>query len=172
MRVIFLDVDGPLIPGRQYKTREGTHRYSRTGGLIGYRFDAFCVRIVSDLARTAAARIVWNTTHNARGLNQLMDDAQASGFDLSLFHETHPQTEYPGEQTFSGLFRGKSRLQSIRGWLSAHPEVTDWIVIDDERIRTPRLVHVSFDQGVTSKHYDRALDLLGVDAPRKVLALP
>lgn len=166
-RVIFLDIDGPMIPGRQYAAKGGTQR--RAGGaLIGYRFDPSSVNLVTHLARTADARIVWNTTHNARGITQLTEDAVASGLDHQLFH-ADPQTEYPGEVKFSGYAWSMTRLKAIRRWLAAHPEVTHWVAFDDDPIRSKNAVRIDFQSGITSGHVDKAMAILGVDAPKLVV---
>lgn len=166
MKVIFLDIDGPMIPGRQYGGKMGVQR--RTGGgLIGYLFDPFCVRMVTHLATTAGAKIVWNTTHNLRGINQITEDAVASGLDPALFHPTAPQTIYPGEQSkFGQLSWGVSRLKAIQRWTESQRDLTHWVALDDEPIKSKNAILIDFQAGITSGHIDRAMLILGVDAPK------
>lgn len=157
-----------MIPGRQYGTKGGTHRRDASGKVIGYRFDSFSVHLVTHLARTAGARIVWNTTHNDRGIEALRADALESGLDLTLFHDD-PQTAYPGEMKFSGYAWSMTRLKAIRRWLAAHPEVTHWVALDDDPIRARNAIRIDFHSGITSVHVDKAMEILGVEAKKLVV---
>lgn len=175
-RVIILDVDGPMIPGRQYETKLGIKRRNKRGEMIGYRFDPFSVHLVTHLARTANAAIVWNTMHNQRGLSAITEDARASGLDETLFHETCPQTCYPAPlepwKMSQGIIPGMTRISAITTWLTMHPKVTHWVALDDELIKHKNAILVDFEGGLTSGHIDRAMEILEVQAERLVVEVP
>lgn len=174
MRVIFLDVDGPLIPGRQYETRRGTHRRGKDGKAIGYLFDPFCVKMVTHLAQTAGAAIVFNTMHNDRGIKALMADMAASGFDHALLHQTDPQTDFParGMSRAASFIGTYSRLKAITMWLDRNRGTTGWVALDDEKIAHPNAVLVDFEGGVSSRHVDKALDIFGVKEGKLGVPIP
>lgn len=161
-KIIFLDVDGPLIPGRMYRTSRGTHRKDENCVVTGYHFDPVAVSMLHKICGETGAKIVWNTAHNARGLSDLWSDADANGLPRDLFHED-AQTAYPGgydKIPGSALLGSISRILAITRWLNEHPHTEAWVAIDDELIDTPRLIHIDFEMGMTVETYDLALSLL------------
>lgn len=59
--------------------------------------------------------------------------------------------------------RTTDRTLEILWWLSEHPEVSDWVAIDDEHLWLggERFVQTWFSIGLTAADADRAIEILG-----------
>lgn len=158
-RIIFLDIDGPMIPGRQWRQGPEPHRWSKDGRRLGWRFDPECVWHISDLALRTKARIVWNSTHCQRGATALARDAVASGLRLDILH-ADSCTTYPGMTYLSPFSLPVTRLGAIRRWLMAHRGVEAWVVLDDEWLWSKNAVRVKYKHGITTREVDRAAEIL------------
>lgn len=62
----------------------------------------------------------------------------------------------------SGAFARTGREHEIAAWLEAHPEVTDWIAIDDLPLDLPlpRLVRTDESKGILDEHVESAIAAL------------
>lgn len=161
-KVLFLDIDGVLLPGRAYKLPNQTFPIVKV-------FDPCAVAMLNDACRKQRRKIVihssWIRPHNWQigldGHGDVHDHLVSQGVDPDLFHED--------------LYCNRDihwRYDRISEWLGRHPEVTDFFILDDEP-ENPRegpekfkdhLVLTNFEEGITMKVYHRILD--GV-APRK-----
>ena len=66
----------------------------------------------------------------------------------------------------SGLIFGRG--QEIRTWLDNHPEVTDYVILDDEEFRdfedygvSDHVVYTSYGRGLTEAGVNEAIRVLG-----------
>lgn len=146
-RVIFQDVDGPLIPGRMYYRKEA--RYDTEKACFLY--DPVAVDMLRTLCEKYGARIVFNTAHNEEKHEAMRYKARINGFE-DLLHEDC-RTEF--------CVTNESRLGSCYQWIEKHPEVTEWIVIDDEKLNDPHQVHINFSVGMTIDNFFMAEQLFG-----------
>jgi|GEM_PF-5561788 len=158
-RIIFLDVDGPMIPGRQWRQGPEPGRWSKDGRRLGWRFDPECVWHVTELAARTGARIVWNSAHCQRGATALARDAVASGLRLDFIH-ADAVTCYPGMTWLRPFSLPVTRLGAIRQWLIAHRGVTAWVVLDDEWLWSKNAVRVKYKHGITAREVDKAAEIL------------
>ena len=146
-RVIFLDIDGPVIPFGQYIINRNA---SWTRDLADIPF-----AIIKELQKKTAAVIVFNTTHNIpiEGIDDIKDIFIKNGMPKEAFHEDD-RTQFPHFTT---------RLKAILDWLENHPEVTDWVALDDE-LFTNRdwLIHVDFNTGITPIHMNAVYKAFGM----------
>jgi hypothetical protein len=146
MKIIFQDIDGPLIPMRMY------YNGSRPHNGKSFIYDPVAVDMLRTLCRKFDAKVVFNTAHNENPVDVMMYQATTNGME-DIMYTQDPAT------SFDDLI--VSRLYSIEQWLARHPEVTDWVVIDDYEIKTDRLVQVDFRTGMTIDTFYRVCDLLG-----------
>jgi hypothetical protein len=152
MKIIFLDVDGPLIPGRMYYESGSTFICDPLNDQkVSHRYDPIAVGMIKALCDATGAKVVFNSAHNGGGPASMKWQAKCNDLHEYL-HETEWTTQFPNGYG--------ERINGIRGWLENHPEVTTWIDIDDELVPTNRLVHVHFDIGMTIDNYRKALWLL------------
>lgn len=145
-KVVFLDIDGPMIPATMILVDRmaSPHR----------KFPATTVAVINTLCERTGAKIVFNTTHNNswEGVEDIEVALVNQGLKEIHIHPTDNKTKYPQ------LERGKS----VEDWLSRHPEVTDWIAIDDSRFTDDeRLIWIDPDAGVHLGHLNEAIQRLG-----------
>jgi hypothetical protein len=148
-KIVFCDVDGPLIPGRMYYAKNG--HYSQEHGAFIY--DPVAVGMLRELCKRCDAKIVYSTAHNETDPNWMRRKARINGME-DLLHEDC-RTEFR-----VSLYNKKD---AIVEWLRRHPEIgeKDWIVIDDEHIVDgPSQIKVDFGIGLTIGNFFDAVEYL------------
>lgn len=152
-RIIFLDIDGPVIntPCYWVDSRASTQRAIMNTQSIG---------ILNQLCKIAGAKIVTNSTHNTWPVREtgrsLKQDLVKWGIPETNFHETW-RTSYPWPKDRIGATNRSRRMWGIQEWIDEHGEC-DWICFDDEVFTDdPRLFVIDFDRGID---YDVYLNVL------------
>lgn len=157
--IIFLDVDGPMIPESLYDIDMYCSAKRSTISTVALGW-------VLRLARIANAKIVMNTAHNIWG--DVKTDLIRLGIPEELFHEDH-KTKFPKKKSEAkGDFYG--RKEAILEWIDRQPVEIDWVGFDDENYEHKNLVLCTFEDGITSFEYEKALEIFGVKDD--VLLLP
>lgn len=147
MKIIFLDIDGVFIPSRAYKLAE------QTSGFVTV-FDPCAVGMINDVCVKTGARLVihssWLRCTALMGLSSVTDHMLGQG--LKFFHE----------DSECNYTRSGSRWLAISDWLSDHPEVEDYFILDDEEMpeyyNLRNHIRTDFDEGITFKHYKQILE--------------
>lgn len=145
-KVIFLDIDGPMIPA-SYFLVDSMASWNR-------RFPTTTVAVIKWLCERTGAKVVFNTTHNLPydGVDDIDVALEKQGLDRDHIHATDLATKYPGIE----------RDLAVKEWLHRHPEVTDWIALDDVKFTDDaRLIWVDPDAGVHLGHLNEAIGKLG-----------
>jgi hypothetical protein len=145
MKVIFLDIDGVMKPGRCY-----FHELMSKD--IDGGFDPLAVAIVNRLCAKTGAGIVFNTTWNHRF--NTMEKAVEFGEVSDLSGKILGKTKYPGCE----------RRVAIEDWLKNHaPEpVTHWVALDDcPSIKGDNAILIDGENGITIQNYRDATKILG-----------
>ena len=116
MKVLFVDVDGPLIPG--------TALLMDRGASCERKIPELQVRILNEICARTGAFVVMHTTHNRdfEGLPDICAAMVDVGFNVNFFHPRTKKTAYP---------TWNKRDDSVRQWLASHSYVEDYICIDD-----------------------------------------
>ncbi len=140
MKIIFLDLDGPIcVLGKPQK-------------------DA--IYCISELVRLTGAKIVITSSHRiGKTLNQMTSQ-------LSLW------TGFPSECIVDLLDvictqdgREISRGAEIEIYLLNHPEIDNYVILDDLPVvllsQVNNFVHVTGSQGITGENFREALRILG-----------
>lgn len=158
-KIIFLDVDGPLVPGTRY-LHNARSSFERD-------FCPNCLMVLRHIVDKSGAQIVFNTFHNTE-IDDLVAKITAAGFGDNI-HPTR-MTDFPygideakdgAEHGIEITTAGDRRLVAIKKWIKNHG--TDnllWIAIDDERINHKRALRVDFDAGMTLRTYNEAAKFL------------
>lgn len=145
-RVVFLDIDGPMIPATMVLIDPGAS-WKRL-------FPATTVAVVNALCARTGAKIVFNTTHNIP-IDQAPDIEVAlvnQGLDAEHLHPSDLKTSYPS----------LPRDIAVREWLARHAEVERWVALDDVRFtEEPNLIWVDPDAGLHVGHLNAAIEMLG-----------
>lgn len=155
MRIIFLDIDGPIIntPCFSLHAQASQLRRVMSQSALGW---------VVRLAKECDAHIVTNSAHNfhdvpwqgedpdnATGPENLKQSLMRFGVPERFFHQNW-RTEFPnnyGEEY--------PRLKAVERWIKANGD-TNWVAFDDmpeEYGPSPNVITIDFDEGVTKKHY-------------------
>lgn len=180
MSVIFLDIDGVMLPGRAYALPENLRRQKllgtpgHTGELLDclpVDFDPVAVALVGRLADVAGARLVlhsdWRRHYDK---DVLHGHLLRQGLGAGIFH---------ADWWLDAPF-GQRKREAISAWLDAHVPEPLWCALDDDAIFRPakdlscaktrrrlkafakRHVQVDGEVGITlADYYRRALALLG-----------
>lgn len=149
-KILFLDIDGVLLPGRAYMLPNQTNNPYVTV------FDPCAVSMLNDALRKQKRKIVVHSSwvkHWTK--DEIFKHLVEQGVNGDYFHEdwyTDPYFHW--------------RYDRVRDWMSRHKEVTDWVVVDDEvpssaedmRFLRGHVIFTDFDEGITLKNYRQLLD--------------
>lgn len=114
-KVIFIDVDGPLIPLRAI--------YLPTQTKIMSVFDPCATSMLLKLLDDSGAKLVISSSWGHQGSKVCADLFTKNGIDADKYF--HFDWRTPRKMS-------SSRTQEIKWWLDDHPEVTHYVAIDDE----------------------------------------
>jgi hypothetical protein len=132
MKIIFLDIDGVICLSREWGSRmRKIKRWELEGGEgnppVDIRLDDFnkiAVNVLNDIILTSGVDIVISSDWRLYATLDEMKD---------LFHQygviKGPIDFTPELQNVTK--RSDIRVDEINLWLSNHPEVTNWVAIDD-----------------------------------------
>lgn len=120
-KVLFLDIDGPMIPGRAYNMPTQTKDLVKT-------FDPCAVGLINSLCQSNKWKIVLHTSWvRIEGGGLTYYHCLAQGLDPKYFHEDAWCDE---NETW--------RYTRVAKWLDKHPETTHYFMLDDEPYKTDR----------------------------------
>lgn len=152
-KILFLDIDGPLIPGRAYSMPNQSKS-------IVTVFDPCAVGLINKACKKQNRKIVihssWILTSllaknylNGKDVHEYCVD---QGIDSSLFHDD----VYCDRDT-------PYRYNRIDKWLQEHPGTNDFVVLDDEEPLSSwhykkNVLLVDFEDGITTKIYRKLAD--------------
>lgn len=115
MKVLFLDVDGVLNCNRRWKGPNAEH------------LDSFCLLSLADIIEKTEAKIVVSSTW--RLYSHIYDSTECSGLLIRLnrYGLDKEVIGYTPDITPRG-----PRANEIKQWLSEHPEVERFAILDDD----------------------------------------
>jgi hypothetical protein len=152
-KVIFVDVDGPMIPVRAYWLPGQTKPASV--------FDPVAVSLLNKLIEDSGAQIVISSTWRMRGRKIVVALLKRNNIDPAHLHE---DWETP-------LTWGGERAREISLWLEDHPEVTHYVAIEDEEMHVesiPSAVKADAYEGLSYRNYLEARMFLHVHAEDEI----
>jgi hypothetical protein len=132
MKIIFLDIDGVICLSREWGSRmRKIKRWELEGGEdeppVIIRFDNFnkmAIDVLNDIILTSGADIVISSDWR---LYATLDEMKDLFYQFGVIKS--PIDFTPELQTVTK--RADIRVDEINLWLSNHPEVTNWVAIDD-----------------------------------------
>lgn len=144
-KIIFLDFDGPL----------SNSRVTLAFGDDGY-MDPVALRSFNHVCTVAGAKIVCISIRaleeNFQNRKENMWRFEQAGLDVSHIHPDWSCRDNRG-----------SRKVAIEDWLARHPEVTDYVIVDDETVDLPNLIKVDMYNGMRMEDFRRIAEIFGVD---------
>jgi hypothetical protein len=151
MRVIFLDIDGVLVTARILKQPQGRQRCA----------DDACVAALNRLLEESKASLVISSLWRFCGLNKMKAILEFWSVNGSIIGITPDLTRVPTKK--GQLYEAVSRGHEIQAWLDEHPEVSAFVILDDEADMehlSPYLVKTEFERGLTFSDAEKAVNIL------------
>jgi hypothetical protein len=145
-KVLFLDVDGVLNSKLYYKNSFNPNENHS-------RFDAYSVFLIKQLIEEFSLKIVITSTWRAGMVDKLMSELKRNEL-LTYLHK----------DSFTPVIRLAQRGEEIKAWLAKHPEITEFVIIDDnenmlEEQKT-RFVKTDIFAGLLDENYYNAREIL------------
>ena len=170
MNIIFVDIDGPLLPRKMHMFHENRSSDPQEPP----KFDDFAVRAFNLWTKYAQAKAVFSTywTYSFTG-DELKHFMESNGLELD-YHDDLITPKAP---------RCTTRNAEICDWLRKHPEVERFIAVDDDTscryieetveedmtIKSiGRWINVNFDNGISWENFCDGCNGLGINV-HKVL---
>lgn len=165
MKIIFLDIDGVILPHNRSFHRKSAELLQRVVEATGAQI------VLSSTWRLFALNNSpdWRTAHQSEWWEQTAEELKyLTSFNLLLYGMTPDLVSKEVPQDFRQMPDG-IRGKEILVWLSEHPEVTDWVVLDDiprwlgeEVMHRAVITHPR--RGLTEEDGQKIADLLGENA--------
>lgn len=119
-KILFLDIDGPVLPARASFLPNQTSPYWKI-------LDPVCVGMVNNICETTGRRIV---VHSSWVKHQ-------DNFPDGLYNWLVDQGLKPENFHADPLCKDISwRYDRVTEWLGRHPEIEDFVILDDEKPQT------------------------------------
>lgn len=132
-KILFLDIDGPMIPYRCLVMPGQTPVWSV--------FDPVAVSLVNHLCEEHGWKIVLHSSWvRIEGGEKTHQHCVNQGILRDHFHEDAWCKEYIGY-----------RYSRVAEWLSRHPEVSTYVMVDDEPYAPDRFAEFKHPEGMASR---------------------
>ena len=155
-KIIFLDVDGVL-------NHSGSK--SRVGGTMILGIDKELVRRLKRIVDATGAEIVLTSTWKDDWEPNRRSTQQPTKYGRYLANKLFDFKLKPIDKTTDNII---DRGTGIKTWLSRHPWVKNYVVIDDDVFRDydeeifRHFVHTHFIHGLTDGHVENAISILNM----------
>lgn len=169
-RVVFLDIDGPVIPTPMYFI-DGMCSFDRSV------VSTISIGWLRHLLKLSNAKIVCNSAHNyhetdvhdpIKPSRDLKDDLIKHGIPEQYFHQDW-RTKFPNPTVIKMSDHRSRRIIAIEEWLRDNGDA-DWVGFDDEPYTTDkRLVHIDFDRGIDVDAFKKACEVWNLDSNTYIL---
>ena len=145
-KILFLDIDGVLNSKFFYK-----YIFRHEEG--GSRLDPYCVILVKKLVDEFSLKIVISSTWRDGAVERLSKELNQN----DLVNHLH-------EDWLTPVVRPACRGKEIDLWLESHPEVSEYLILDDNHNlfdhHLDRFVQTSAFMGMVQESYHQARNLL------------
>ena len=148
MKILFLDIDGPMVPRRAwiYNKRKGDN------GELAI-FDPCATAMLITLLNLSEAKLVISSTWRLKGYERCARLLEDNGISAKYLHEDwHTHTD-----------NNESRGDQIRKWLEKHPDVSHYVAVDDGYVDIEHLVKCSNTDGLMLEHFQELAKWLEPD---------
>ncbi len=140
-KILFLDIDGVLNSEEYYRNRSNS-------GEDFSRFDPSSVSLIKALVEEFSLKIVISSTWRYGAIDRLMHELKRNKLINYLYHDWFTPVIHPAH-----------RGTEIKLWLDLHPEVNDYVIIDDDDNildeQKKKYVKTCLHKGMNKEHYTR-----------------
>lgn len=156
MKVLFLDIDGVLNHENHYKWLMETDEPTPLQRVYPYsEFNPVSCQILNKIIEETGCKIVLSSSWRLDGIHRM--NILFKHFGLPQIHDITPSLC----ERFGSLCRGKE----IDKWLSEHPEVTKYVIVDDdsdmEEHQLPYFVKTNpYGSGLDNEVANKIIELL------------
>jgi hypothetical protein len=148
MKIIFLDIDGVLNSEMYYRSVDRSIK-------DWSRFDPRVVDMITELVEEFSTKIVISSTWRFGAVKQLNSELTKSGLKKYLHKDWKTPQVYPSH-----------RGTEIKMWLDEHPDVTSYVIIDDDinilNEQAAHLVQTHLEFGMQNGHLKKAKGVLSI----------
>lgn len=156
-KIIFVDVDGPMIPVRAYFLPRQTKPATI--------FDPLAVAMLNRLIVDSDAKLVISSTIRSKGRDFVVALLFKNGIDPSHLHY---------DWCTKGKFTSQ-RMHEIKWWYEDHiPEVTHYVALEDEDLDVdfvPNAVKADTNEGFSFRNYLEARVFLDIHTPADIATI-
>lgn len=153
MKVLFLDIDGVL-----------NHRGVFVTGGGGAPLCEKCVDRLAALIERTSASVVLSSTWRLGGEQSTHVQKLRRAGVLDRAHNDWRTVDMPLDDDSIIIPYAERRGAEIAEWLSRHPEVTSYAIVDDDsdmlKEQICRFVQTSFETGLQDEHVERLAKIL------------
>jgi len=153
MKIIFLDIDGVMNSEQYYRAVDRKQKNWS-------RFDPSAVLLIKNLIEEFSPKIVITSTWRFGAIKQLSEELKSAELINYLHKDWKTPQVYPPN-------RGKE----IKMWLDKHPEISEYVIIDDDKEmfeeQEAKLVQTELYSGLKSEHYHKASEILSSERSTK-----
>jgi len=140
-KILFLDIDGVLNSEEFYKNEFKT-------GDRKSRFDSSAISIIKKIIQEYSLEIVISSTWRFGAIDLLMNELQKNNLIQYVHNDWYTPVIHPAH-----------RGTEIKYWLDLHPDVTEYLIIDDDENileeQKNNFVKTCIQKGLRSEHYNR-----------------
>lgn len=144
-KILFLDIDGVLNSEYYYNTSSDLSNSQS-------KFDPVAIELIKKLIKEFSLKIVVSSTWRYGAVDRLMHELKKHKLIDYLYHDWFTPVIHPAH-----------RGTEIKLWLDLHPEVGDYIIIDDDENileeQMNRFVKTGLHKGMTEEHYHRVREI-------------
>ena len=169
-KIIFLDLDGVLNTANYYDRLQ--HEHLPTEDIFGTLFDPKAVEQLSHIIDSTNAKIVISSSWRYSGIanmRAMWKARQLPGeiYDITSLHvaDDYIQSQMENNPNDFDLYDAMilAREMEIALWLEEHPEVTSYVILDDQstfRQLKEHFVQINPKSGITNKDTERIITIL------------
>lgn len=158
MKIIFLDIDGPLANDLTFM-QFGTYQ----------KYDVTSCEILNSICKLSGAKIVITSTNaynRAECREEIYSSLHQAGLDTKHIHDDWSVrgAAYQDDNRTNGKERSRTNL--VKRWMLRHPEMSHSAIIDDDKVGLPNFVEVSSYNGIMAEQFYKVAQYLDFDIGR------
>lgn len=153
MKIIFLDIDG-VLNSKKFEDKIKWRKYPWRFRLL----DQEAILNLKDIVFETGAYIVLSSSWRYHEDESHAVGRQLAPYNLGIIDMT------PTGGVYVDNVKEWRRGAEINAWLKEHPDVTNYVILDDDNDMLPEqmdhLVQTSWERGLEQEHIDKAIQIL------------